>query len=296
MGIPEKQLETWSSIGSVAQSAATYEIVRDVLNDSGSPYSDRSFSVFLQGSYGNNTNVYRDSDVDIVVRLNEIYYYEDRALSEGAKSSLKKTLLPVQYSYHEFRTDVLAWLTEKFGSSVRSGSKAIFIQGSGSRRNADVLVCARYRRYRAERDGVDASYDEGICFFSGDGTRIDNFPEQHSDNCTAKHQSTGQRFKQMVRIFKNVRNRMVDEKVIKEGLAPSYFIEGMLWNVPDANFVGSYESSFMNCLNWVRSTDRTKLACANDLHWLIRDNAPVCWNTSDFEAYTSALLRYWDQW
>ena len=43
-------------------------------NDSTSPYYPKDFKIFLQGSYKNDTNVYGDSDVDVVIRLDEIYY------------------------------------------------------------------------------------------------------------------------------------------------------------------------------------------------------------------------------
>jgi hypothetical protein len=32
----------------------------------------------------------------------------------------------------------------------------------------------------------------------------------------------------MVRIFKNMRNRMIDKKMVEEGMASSYYLEGML--------------------------------------------------------------------
>jgi tRNA nucleotidyltransferase (CCA-adding enzyme) len=86
MAIPESQLDIWSHLGSVTQSASTYETIRNVLNDSQSPYYQRSFTIFLQGSYGNDTNVFRDSDVDIVIRLNDTYYYDNSALGEGQKT------------------------------------------------------------------------------------------------------------------------------------------------------------------------------------------------------------------
>ena len=99
MAIPGSQLETWSHQGSVTQSAQTYEAIRNVLNDSASPYYPKDFSIFLQGSYGNDTNVYRDSDVDIVMRLNQTYYADKSALSEGAKSNYDKAFSPATYSY-----------------------------------------------------------------------------------------------------------------------------------------------------------------------------------------------------
>lgn len=69
MATPESQLDTWSKQGSVAQSRDTYASVKNMLDNSGSPYYLKSFESFLQGSYANDTNVYRDSDVDVVMRL-----------------------------------------------------------------------------------------------------------------------------------------------------------------------------------------------------------------------------------
>jgi hypothetical protein len=146
------------------------------------------------------------------------------------------------------------------------------------------------------RATVWIQYDEGIVFWISDGTEIVNFPQQHSENCTTKHQNTNQRFKRMVRVYKNMRNRMIDDKDIADGLAPSYFIEGMLWNVPADRFVQGYEDSFVNTFNWLLTADETKLACANDLYWLVRDNSNVCWPTVNFDAYLAAVKRYWNEW
>lgn len=296
MAIPESQLEIWSHPGSVTQSAQTYDVIQKVLNDSTSPYYSKDFSIFLQGSYGNDTNVYRDSDVDVVIRLNQTYYSDTNSLTPDAKTNYDKAFSLATYAYADFKADVLAWLQKKFSADVKPGKKAIFIKGSGDRRDADVLVCAQHRRYRGSSTGVDAQYDEGIAFWTSDGTEIVNFPTKHSENCTAKHQNTSQRFKRMVRVYKNMRNRMIDDKYIADGVAPSYFIEGMLWNVPADKFVQSYEDSFVNTFNWVLNADKTKLACANDLHWLVRDNLNVCWSTANFDAYLAAAKKYWNEW
>lgn len=89
---------------------------------------------------------------------------------------------------------------------------------------------------------------------------------------------------------------MIDDKCMPDDVAPSYFIEGMLWNAPVGAFVQGYEASFVNTFNWVLDADRTKLACANDLHWLVRDNAHVCWSTANFNAYLAAVEKYWNEW
>lgn len=296
MAVPESQLETWSHQGSVALSKATHETIRNVLDERDSPYRSRSFTTFLQGSYGNDTNVYRDSDVDIVMRLDGTYYYDINALSEGSKERFQKAFSAAQYGYGEFKTDVLSWLRASYGTAVSAGTKAISIAGANSRRDADVLPCAKYRLYRADSDGQDERYHDGVFFIRTDGVRIANFPKQHAENCTAKHKATASWFKPTVRVLKNIRNRMVDEKVIADGVAPSYFIEGMLWNVPDRFFGGSYGQTIVAAINWVKGADRAQLSCANGLHWLVRDSSPVGWSEANFETYLGALIKYWNEW
>ena len=73
----------------------------------------------------------------------------------------------------------------------------------------------------------------------------DKFDKMKTGNCTAKHKATNQRFKPTVRIYKNMRNYLVDSNMLRDGTAPSYFIVGMLWNVPADKFGASYEDTFV---------------------------------------------------
>lgn len=296
MAISESQLKTWSAQGSITQSAATYDTIRNVLENVSSPYYSKDFSIFLQGSYGNDTNVWKDSDIDIIIRLNQTFYSDLSELEEGARNRFGSTYPDVKYGFYEFRTEVIDWLTKRFDSDVKPGKKAIFIKGNSGRRDADILVCAKLRRYRKGSSGTDDQYDEGICFFLPNKMRVTNFPEQHRENCTTKHQSTNEWFKKLVRIYKNMRNRMIEDGYLKEGVAPSYFIEGMLWNVPNNNFGISFENSFVKSLSWLENSDKTQLACANDLYWLIRESSGNCWKPSDFDAYIFAVRKYWNEW
>ena len=114
----------------------------------------------------------------------------------------------------------------------------MFVPGNNSRRNADVLICAQFRRY-ISYGTVRRRLHQGIALYS-DGERIENFPKQHSKNLTAKHQATNGNFKPMVRVFKNMRNSMIEKNLLADGVAPSYFIEGMLANVPNDKFADDY--------------------------------------------------------
>ncbi|NKK72475.1 nucleotidyltransferase [Rhizobium leguminosarum bv. viciae] len=292
MAVSEAQLDTWSAQGSTQQSAATYQTISKVLNDENSPYYQRTFDTFLQGSYGNATNIWADSDVDIVIRLQSVYYSDTENLSPAEKANYDKNFSKADYSLTKFKEEVTSWLTSNYGNKVDGSGKAIFVPGNNGRRDADVLACAQHRHYDSYPAVGAPSYREGIVFWLKDGTKIVNYPKQHSENCTRKHQDTNSYFKNTVRIFKNMRNRIIDEGRIVEGIAPSYFLEGLLSNVPNQFFAGTYTQTVTNCINYVLVSDTTQFTCANKNHWLIRD-APVCWSPSKFETYMKALKAYW---
>lgn len=296
MAIPESQFDTWSKLGSVTQSRDTYATVKNTLDNSGSPYYLTNFESFLQGSYANDTNVYRDSDVDVVIRLDSTWYHDAYLLPANQYQAFERSYSSgASFGLPEFKTQVRAWLQQKF-NGVTLGSKAIFISGSGSRRDCDVLVCAQFRYYYLFNSVNDEKFAEGIIFFLNDGTRIVNFPKLHSDNCTAKHKATSQWFKPTVRIYKNMRNHLVDSNVLKDGIAPSYFIEGMLWNVPDDRFGKTYAETFVATYNYVVNADRSTFKCANSIHPLLHDCSHVSWVPANCQAYLDALRNLWNNW
>ncbi|WP_421951093.1 nucleotidyltransferase domain-containing protein [Pelagibacterium sp.] len=297
MAIPEDQLDTWSKQGSVTQSKNTYATIKGALEDPASAYYQRTFSVFLQGSYGNDTNIYADSDVDVVLRLDSTFNYSLGNLQEPSISSFQAAYPNIAYGYTEFKKEVVAWLTSKFGAAVHPGKKAIRIDGNGNRRDADVLPCVTHREYYKFNSINDQSYHEGICFFLPDGTKVVNYPKQHSANLTTKHQSTHGMLKPSVRILKNMRNRMIDDGVIEDGLAPSYFLEGMLSNVPNGYFNNlSYQQTIAQALAWVAKSNHDELVCANGIHYLRRRGYVECWDTDKFEEYLDKVLDYWNNW
>jgi hypothetical protein len=250
---------------------------------------------FLQGSYGNDTNVYADSDVDIVFRLDAIFFRDVSRLSATELAAYNAAHAGgVSYSFPDFKRDVTQALRNAFGNDVAPGTKAIWVKPNGGRRNSDVLVCAQFRRYYSFTSLSTQSYAEGIGFLDSSGSLVENFPKQHSVNLTAKHQATNQWFKYMVRVFKNMRNRMISDGTLADGIAPSYFIEGMLYNVPNDKFGTSYQDSFVNCFNWIANADETQLTCANRLHWLVRAGESTSWRPDHFKNYINATREFWN--
>lgn len=287
MAIPESRLEIWAHQGSITGSADTYGIIMRALIDRTAPWSSRSTDIYLQGSYANHTNVYGDSDVDVVLCLNATYHENIDALSSQDRLLHDADWTAATYPLAEFKADVAAWLAKAFGGVDATG-KAIHVPASGSRRPVDVLACAEYRHYRSYSRPSSDDYASGICFRDRNGSLIENYPKQHSANCTAKHQATGGWFKPMVRVVKNLRNLLVSEGVIADGVAPSYFLEGMLSNVPVHLYGGSYGDTLANAIRWLEAADRSQLTCANGMHWLLRDGYPVCWREASYNNFLSA--------
>lgn len=297
MAIPESQLETWSHQGSIAQSSSTYNTIKNVLEAADAPYAEKNYSVFLQGSYGNDTNIYAESDVDIVIQLDDCFRSDLKALSPDEKNAYESAFADAKYTYVDFKRDVLKVLTDEYDSYVKSGDKAIAIAPSGNRRKADVIAAIQFRRYHKFKSTSDQSYDEGICFYNAAGEMIANYPEYHSANLTNKHQNTNKWLKPMARVLKNLRSKLVDEGNIAAGVAPSYFLEGLLYNVPNEKFTSSYQDCFVNAMNWIqKDADKNKLVCANEQYYLLRDNHHTCWSTQNCETFLEAAIKLWNDW
>lgn len=297
MAIPESQLDTWSHQGSVTQSSKTYGTIRSVLLAGGTAYANKETKVFLQGSYGNATNIYAESDVDIVIVLRDCWQSDLTKLSEKEKRTYREAYPDATYTYADFKRDVTKVLTDRFGADVRVGNKAIAISAGSGRRSADVIATIQYRRYYKFNGIWDQQYDEGVCFYSGRGERVVNYPVQHSANLTGRHQASSGRLKPMIRILKNARSRLVEAGLIGKDVAPSYYIEGLLYNVPPQKLVNSYGDSLVNVLRWFQEEeDKSNLVCANEQYYLLRPNLLTCWNPANCEIFMDAVIDLWNAW
>ena len=295
MAISETQLETWSHQGPTPQFTATYEAIKNILNSSRAPYASRSFEIFLQGSYANDTNIYADSDVDIVIKTDEVYYSDTSNLTEDDKKEYERGWSRATYQLEDFKREVVAWLISNYGSDVHVGNKAATIAGNNSRRDADVIVCADFRKFWSYKSAYSQSSEPGICFFLPNGTQIQNFPKQHSRNCTAKHQATNPWFKRSARVYKNLRNKLIETGTLAQGITPSYFLEGLLYNVPTDRFGGSHSANFLDTLNWIVAADRSKFLCANEQFYLLYENSPMTWTAEKCNTFLNAVLNYWNK-
>lgn len=215
--------------------------------------------VFVKGSYANNTNVRRDSDVDIAVEWTRWFYVSTIEATQG--------MTPDQLGYNpinaaptpaEFRAQVERALLAAFGAAAvdTTGNKAITVSRGPDSLDADVVPCFELHRYDAPR-----FYHVGHRVFPRLGSSIDNFPQQNLDNGRAKNTRTDRRYKQIVRCLKRLEGELVaDGKIARE--YPGYLAECLLYNVPDIYFTSepTLHQTLRNCLSFLwgglREADR----------------------------------------
>ena len=295
MPIPESQLTTWSKQGAITTAKSTHESVERVLRRHG-PSVD--YEVYLQGSYRNSTNIYGDSDVDMVVQLNSTFRYEISHLDTGQQSAFHRAYPGVaSYHWRDFRRDVLSALVAGFGAgAITEGSKCLKVAGGSGRLPCDVVPCLDYRHYNSFTGVGPEDAIRGITFWSQpDGRQIVNFPRPHYDNGVTKHQNTSKWFKPVVRMLKNARNAAVRKGYLDDGTAPSYFEECFVYNAPASAFGGSYGDSFCNVVNWWANNDLTYLDCQNEVT-LLFGNTPEQWSEPSAKQLITGLNSLWNNW
>jgi hypothetical protein len=291
MPIPESQLKTWSHQGAVTTAKQTHESIRAALKAYDWPKEVR-YEVYLQGSYKNDTNIRGDSDVDIVVQLNSTFLSNlsvswKRHFGFGAAS----------YGWEEFKSDVLKALRNHYrdrdNSKVREGKKALKV--TASYLPADVVVCLQYRKY-PDRPRSKADFIEGMTFWVPSESRwVINYPKLHYQNGVKKNQDTNEQYKPTVRMFKNARTYLVDRGVIPADLAPSYFLECLLYNVPDDKFGPNLQSTFLKVMAWLRKADFGRFVCQNEQLPLF-GSSPEQWSEDRAYRFLEAMVKLWNDW
>jgi hypothetical protein len=301
MAIPEAQLDTWSAQGGTGVFRQTYNHLKDTLEDPASPYAraGRKVRVFLQGSYENDSNTHGESDVDTVMMLESTFQYSLVSLNPQEVANFRAAYpADATYTYADFKREVLAWLESQYPGVVRPKSNAVHILRNGKLpREADVLICQLFKDYWAFANVKDTeSYLPGVKFYDQENNGIVNYPDLHSVRVSDKHGDTGGRFKPTVRIFKNMRHRLTRDGVLRDGVAPSYYIEGLLSNIPEPNFVARHDATVLNCLRWLYACDRSTLRCAHRMSLLIGDNSPIAWPLASCNAFINGAANLWDNW
>ena len=233
MNVTEEMLANWSRPPSETEEDRCRNAVRAVADAVKGEFGN-DVDIFLQGSYRNRTNVRRDSDVDIVVRHNKYCFTDSSRLPLFDQPKVRNHYPFVTYTFEEFKSSVHNILHKEFGSDASRENKCIRLSENSYRVKADVVPVFEYYILRQPHEPQHS----GTCMFADDKKSeiIYSFPQQHYDNGVAKNGRTAESYKGLVRILKRIRNRMIEEGVLDENGMPSFFLECLVWNMPDDTF------------------------------------------------------------
>jgi hypothetical protein len=290
MNISEAMLVSWSQGPGQTEADRCQNAesaVRDAVR-SDDELQNLDITVFPQGSYRARTNVRQDSDVDICVRCNNVFFVD---YPEG-KTDDDYYHFDSELKYADFKNMVERALRNYFSSNgVTRGSKAFDIHENTYRIDADVIPTVEYRWY------VDMTrYHSGVGFIPDGGWRVVNWPQQNYDNGVVKNNRTARVFKRVVRIIKRLRYKMDDEGIAQAKNIPSYLVECLVWNAPDSAFNHfTYTADVREVLahtfnNTLTDEDCKEWGEENDLKYLFRAAQP--WTRQQAHSFLSAAWDY----
>lgn len=235
MNISDDQLSNWTKPwfnNEEDRAERTKETVKKAV-DNHPKLKNLSIRVFAKGSYPNNTNVRKNSDIDIAVEFKQLVrlsYAEGVVFSDTELSEYEGI------SENQLKSYLGEALNAEFEETVdHSGNKVFKIRGSDKIMDADIIPCTTFRHYYSKDP---ESYQQGIQLIldNPDGAEHSNYPDQHLENGVDKNTSTMKRFKSVVRILKNVNNYLVKS----DGSInyPSFMIECLAYNVSNSVYNG----------------------------------------------------------
>jgi hypothetical protein len=83
---------------------------------------------------------------------------------------------------------------------------------------------------------------------------------------------------------------MIEARMVDPKLAPSYFLESLLYNAPADRFRGSHQANFIDTQTWINNADRSNFVCANEQFYLLNEHSPVTWRASKCNAFLAAAF------
>ncbi|MDR0967749.1 MAG: hypothetical protein LBL75_02870 [Rickettsiales bacterium] len=260
-----------------AKANHSIEMVKEAIDDYDWKAAELNCPVVkLKGSYHNKTNVRIDSDVDIYVLFDGHFLIDTpkQCISPDHKGGGKSC------EYH--RKHLEKALKERFGDQVRNGKKAFKIKETSYKHESDVVgaIPAKDDKYINSRDGI-------MSFFN-DQVRSLNYPLQDKNNSDLKDAMSLGYYKQMVRIFKGIKNDLNYD-------IPSFLIECMVYNVDNSLIMDSSKNYLGKARNIVEAwsrylrTNPSSFVELNEIKLLF--SSIQKWTIDDAKAFTEKMIE-----
>ncbi len=254
-----------------------------------------SIKIYLQGSFANDTDIKEDSDIDIVLELQGIFRYDDSSLDIDSKKRRNEYYSRPSYDFSEFKNDVYKAIQTYYNNDnayFRTGKKSIKIKHNKA--EADIIPCFQCKKFLDFTGSEDTSkIIKGISFDTEDGETITSYPQLHLQSCKKKEEETYKAYKSTVRIFKNIKSILIDKKVINDKLACSYYIENLIYNLPNNlllnyNFTSTVENIYYY-LATKHNNNNSEFILAHGQNYLFSEKN---WNKKDCIHFLREINKY----
>jgi hypothetical protein len=267
--------------------------VASILPKRGAPKVD----VYIHGSYANATNNFFPSKLEVMCELkipkfNYILtdeYYISHELEYGARE--------FALELYEAINGVFAKLTNAKVKppECESTEKCILIPKHGTLKHDIEITPGVSCIFNDEQGGEFA----GVMLFDHDANRdIITFPKLHQKNGEMKDLTTHGNFKKMVRLFKTIRNIMTREHMHDPHVHQpirGYFIECLLYNVPDAMYSSdNMHDNFLMIINYLAHADFSRFCCQNRI-WHLFGLANEFTNERDAHKFITAVKLFYHE-
>lgn len=289
MPLSDNQITRWSRRGDPIHAWYSYQMVRDSL--AAAKLDGTTYTIYPQGSYANKTNIAADSDVDMVIALSSAFYPDKQELTPQEREEYARHYAESDLTWQRFREVVVEALRSNY--LVQEGSKCVKVRSNLIRLPADVLIALDYRYFTSFPSFFGQKSIDGVQFYSSEGTKIINYPKRHIRACRLKNNDTAGRFRRIVRVAKNARNALISdsETEVGSGVAPSYFLESLLWNVPDRCYTDGLEEAYRQVIAWLHENPGRLAAMdyPNQMGKLFADAPDTVWSAASAQLIIEAM-------
>ena len=96
-------------------------------------------------------------------------------------------------------------------------------------------------------------------------------------------------------MFKATRNHLVENHALSDGTAPSYFIECLLYNVPNGLFKPSFGQSYFGIVEYLAAANLQEFKCQNGVRQVFGPSRDL-WSVGEARRFVRALGQLWEKW
>ena len=96
-------------------------------------------------------------------------------------------------------------------------------------------------------------------------------------------------------MFKAARNYLVENDEIQDDTAPSYFIECLLFNIPNEMFRQRLVQSYSRIVDYLLTANLQQFECQNGKRELFGSSMDL-WSVNKARRFIRSLKRLWDNW